>query len=306
MDPQGQCLQCGFCSSPDTCGGGGTPNVCGCTAQTACNPGQCGTVSDTCGGTLECGDPCIAPDTCGGSGAEGVCGHKVALGQPCGGGVGCEGTGLCCEDGAATICKEASSDGVCPENAADLALDPDVLRRTLTVANHNFSASDTCVRALECEFKNRATRTLHFETAIMNVGTMPFEAGPPDADTNPYWFSGEPYLSCSSQRAFIIDWRLKDESQNVVLSGKRPLKCVEDTEKRDPGAATAPRFDCSSEHGISPGWAFVDSSGQECLDIDVTDAPSPAKYTLELEVNADFIIPEGSFGNNVITATVAL
>jgi hypothetical protein len=57
-----------------TCGGGGTPGVCGCIPLNACPIGQnCGTVPDGCGGTLACGT-CTAPQTCGGGGSPGVCG----------------------------------------------------------------------------------------------------------------------------------------------------------------------------------------------------------------------------------------
>jgi len=45
---------CG-CNGFDTCGGGGTPEMCGCTPLTACPAGfQCATIDDGCGGTLDC------------------------------------------------------------------------------------------------------------------------------------------------------------------------------------------------------------------------------------------------------------
>ena len=44
------------CVSPQTCGGGGTVGVCGCTPLTACTGGRiCGTMPDGCGGTITCG-----------------------------------------------------------------------------------------------------------------------------------------------------------------------------------------------------------------------------------------------------------
>ncbi|MGO9708224.1 MAG: hypothetical protein ACLQBL_05155, partial [Polyangiaceae bacterium] len=50
----GGTVSCGSaCTSPDTCGGGGTPNHCGCTALTTCPTGDnCGTISNGCGGTV--------------------------------------------------------------------------------------------------------------------------------------------------------------------------------------------------------------------------------------------------------------
>lgn len=44
------------CTSPQTCGGGGTANACGCTATTCSAQGKnCGTISNGCGETLNCG-----------------------------------------------------------------------------------------------------------------------------------------------------------------------------------------------------------------------------------------------------------
>ncbi len=64
-DKCGNTYSCGpeTCSAPHTCGGGGVPNVCGCTAKTkdeACLGLDCGTISNGCNPTLvyNCGtDP---------------------------------------------------------------------------------------------------------------------------------------------------------------------------------------------------------------------------------------------------------
>ena len=67
------CGTCGtVCAGPQTCGGGGTPGVCGCTKAT-CQAGMCGSPSDGCGGTLNCGG-CSSPNSCGGGGTPNVCG----------------------------------------------------------------------------------------------------------------------------------------------------------------------------------------------------------------------------------------
>jgi hypothetical protein len=57
---------CGACPNGWTCGGGGTPGVCGCTAATCGSLGkQCGSWPDGCGGTLSCGNcPSGATQTC--------------------------------------------------------------------------------------------------------------------------------------------------------------------------------------------------------------------------------------------------
>ena len=69
---------CGTCPTGQTCGGGGTPGVCG---APNCTPTTCG--------SLQCGDtgrrlrrrrsaaaPARAPETCGGGGTTGVCGER--------------------------------------------------------------------------------------------------------------------------------------------------------------------------------------------------------------------------------------
>lgn len=71
-DGCGGLLNCGSCSGVNTCGGGGTPSQCGCTAKTCAQLG-CGTPSDSCGHTLNCGCDQV-PQTCGGDGQTSVCG----------------------------------------------------------------------------------------------------------------------------------------------------------------------------------------------------------------------------------------
>lgn len=48
-------LDCGGCTLPAVCGGGGFPNKCGCAVKTCAQAGwQCGTGPDNCGGTRTC------------------------------------------------------------------------------------------------------------------------------------------------------------------------------------------------------------------------------------------------------------
>jgi len=67
-------LPCRVCNAPDTCGGGDTPGMCGCT-QTTCGAAgaMCGHPPDGCGCTLDCGS-CSGHDTCGGGGQPYHCG----------------------------------------------------------------------------------------------------------------------------------------------------------------------------------------------------------------------------------------
>jgi hypothetical protein len=81
---------------PQSCGGGGTPNVCGCAAP-SCS-GKCGSVPNPCtGGTVECG-PCPSGQTCGAVTPNVCCQPTTcaALGANCGSPPnGCGGTLSC-------------------------------------------------------------------------------------------------------------------------------------------------------------------------------------------------------------------
>ena len=91
---------------PQTCGGGGVSNVCGCTPTTCAAQGKnCGTIPDGCGGTLNCGS-CTSPDTCGGEGVPNQC--------------GCTDNGLACSNAGQVCgthvnnCGQEISCGTCP------------------------------------------------------------------------------------------------------------------------------------------------------------------------------------------------
>jgi hypothetical protein len=126
-DGCGGLLQCGVCASPETCGGGGMPGVCGgnsgCAAKTCADLGfNCGPAGDGCGGELMCGS-CTAPQTCGGGGTPGVCGGFnncvpktcASLGMNCGpAGDGCGGLLQCGNScPAGQICGGGGQPGVC-------------------------------------------------------------------------------------------------------------------------------------------------------------------------------------------------
>jgi hypothetical protein len=75
---------CGMCTPPNTCGGGGIPGQCGSTQ--GCMPRTCqdlhiacGPAGDGCGKLIPggCG-VCVPPATCGGGGVPGQCGMSIA------------------------------------------------------------------------------------------------------------------------------------------------------------------------------------------------------------------------------------
>ena len=83
-DGCGGTLQCGTCTPPSTCSGGGGYNHCGTFRSDGgaclhCNQlpasATCGQLSDGCGDIVSCGPGCISPpETCGGGGVPFYCG----------------------------------------------------------------------------------------------------------------------------------------------------------------------------------------------------------------------------------------
>jgi hypothetical protein len=84
-DGCGGLIDCGKCTAPAICGGGGAPGICGsspCFPKTCADLGSnCGPAGDGCGGLINCGT-CTAPMTCGGGGFPGLCGGGGADAGP--------------------------------------------------------------------------------------------------------------------------------------------------------------------------------------------------------------------------------
>ena len=128
-DGQGSCVgclddeQCGF---PDTCGGAGTEQVCGCMPLGCSDLGlTCGQVSDTCHGIIDCNDSSTnggeTDVDCGGDASS--CSQRCAFGQVCGHGTDCSsrfcGGGHCADQWSSAHGDSGS------ERVAALATDPD-------------------------------------------------------------------------------------------------------------------------------------------------------------------------------------
>ncbi len=153
-DGCGGTLECGTCSAPAhphgsgriTCGGGGTPNVCGCSPR-SCKEADadCGTISDGCGGKLVCGS-CHEPKTCGGGGVANACGCKpttcAEAGVNCGSVPdGCGGTLDCGSCKTPETCGGGGTPNVCG------------CKSTVTCAGAGAncgSISDDCGGTLDC------------------------------------------------------------------------------------------------------------------------------------------------------------
>lgn len=83
-DGQGGTVNCGSCDAPQTCGGAGAANQCGCKVM-ACPAGgagdSCGAVPDGCGGTVNCGS-CPTGQTCSSSNTCQASSGSIALPSP--------------------------------------------------------------------------------------------------------------------------------------------------------------------------------------------------------------------------------
>jgi hypothetical protein len=79
----------------------------GCQPTTCAAVGaNCGTISDGCGFTLDCGDSCPAGQVCGGGGQSNVCGCKTCGPNSCGTmSDGCGGTIACGTCGVGQVCS---------------------------------------------------------------------------------------------------------------------------------------------------------------------------------------------------------
>lgn len=85
-----------------TCGGGGTPGVCGCTPSDPCGAGVCGSVTNNCGEQVNCGGcsnptPICANHTCAACSQHSDCGANA----------------LCLADGSCQACTVTCPGGTC-------------------------------------------------------------------------------------------------------------------------------------------------------------------------------------------------
>ena len=153
-DGCGGTLDCGAaCPAGQTCGGGGTPNVCGagtCTPRTCSSLGaECGTISDGCGALLTCGT-CPTGERCGGGGVASVCGATScapksceAQGKHCGQiADGCGATLDCGTCPAGEVCGGGGVPNVCASRGIAVTISPAAV--TLApLARQQFSATVT-------------------------------------------------------------------------------------------------------------------------------------------------------------------
>ena len=149
-------IQCGACSAPQTCGGGGKPGVCGgvgCNKETCISQNiECGPAGDGCGGALDCGE-CSGGLKCGGGGISGKCG-SIDGGPTCAP-LNCADQGLHCGP-AGDGCGNELQCGNCPAGevcggGGNGVCGPECVPKTCAQLGFNCGpAGDGCGNELQC------------------------------------------------------------------------------------------------------------------------------------------------------------
>ena len=209
-------LSCGSCTSPQTCGGGGTANVCGVANCGTCNATyQCGSTVGTCSTSgaacTATAGTCTSPQTCGGGGIQNVCG-VVGCGTcnatyQCGSTAGtCSGNGASCTATAGTCtlpqtCGGGGTPNVCGGGVLDV---------------HTWYVRDGGGTPTQC--------TGHANSVYQGSGT-----GLSCAINHPSWILGSPggtqLIAASDTLNIVGD---SDISWNFIVSGVSSLPAVGD------------------------------------------------------------------------------
>jgi len=88
-----------------------------------------------------------------------------------------------------------------------------------------------------------------------------------------------------------------------VVQSRKMAFCMEDVLKFLPGDQAARKYTCADQ-GIQAGWSDVYGNGLPGQWVDITGVPA-GNYILEVELNPDWLIQEGSYADNVAAASVS-
>lgn len=301
-DATGQCIICGKCTAPLTCGGGGQAGQCGC-AKPVCGAEQCGQLQDRCGGpAVTCTYVCAADETCGGAGTDNSCGRQAALGEACGPRAVC-GQGAACCGGT---CVREGPDGECPRPGPDMTVEPSVVAPSFVIETKIVTPSD-CAIADRCLPGPGTFRLLRFTTQTNNIGTADLLIGDPRTLPGDFFFA-----QCHGHNHYdgYTVYRLLDGAGREVTGGFKAGFCIEDTARLSPQAPANPKYFCDPEkggiQGIQAGWADIYLAHLDCQWVNITSVP-PGDYQLEIEVNpAPRRFHEASYDNNVVRVPVTI
>jgi hypothetical protein len=200
----------------------------------------------------------------------------------------------CCYDSA-----DPCSDGGCAE-LPDLAPLEGRAAEALQVTERAFSAGG-CALEEGCVVQAGVRRLLLFSTTIVNHGPGDVVLGRPG--DSPHLFEWAPCHGHSHLIGFARYRLLHDDGTAEAAEGHKQSFCLFDTTQVTPGAAP-PRFTCGFQ-GMSAGWADTYGAGLDCQWIDITGV-APGRYFVEVAINAERVIAESDYGNNVVRVPVYL
>ncbi|MCI0746897.1 MAG: hypothetical protein L0Y58_15960 [Verrucomicrobia subdivision 3 bacterium] len=143
-------------------------------------------------------------------------------------------------------------------------------------------------------------RLINFTSEIRNVGSADLVLGRPEGNPLFVW------APCHGHYHFegVAEYRLLDDSGNVVVFGRKMAFCIEDTYRWRATASAAKRYSCGGTQGLQQGWADVYDAAVPCQWVDITGLPG-GNYVLELVIDPDNRILEDSESNNITRVPVS-
>ena len=185
--------------------------------------------------------------------------------------------------------------GECP--LPDLMMDVGSLAGAVDLQDITF-ADDSCAVAEACIDGPGMRRLLRFTTTVPNTGTGDLSFGNIFEDDR---FHSDECHGHMHMDGFA-DYELLAPDGSLAAAGRKQAFCLMDNVNW--GGAGGARYTCDFQ-GISVGWADAYASYLDCQWIDVTDI-APGDYTLRVTVNAEGLIRESNYDNNVAEVPVTV
>lgn len=218
-----------------------------------------------------------------------------------------------CEGPAGQCKKQGPQQVPCsdPRGCPDLVVDAAKLREG-GIYTQTFQETSCSVQEGSVEAGQR--RLLRFTFTSPNFGNGDLIVG--DPDDNPQWFE---WGDCHNHWHFreyadyrlwtpeaYLEWReAKDDDPDAdpasfgdgFITGHKQGFCVIDITRYIPTQLSAKYHSCSSNQGISSGWADTYHYGLDGQWVDITGV-EPGLYVLEADVNTEHLYLESDYSNN--------
>lgn len=157
-----------------------------------------------------------------------------------------------------------------------------------TFGENDDSVLDECVEEGE-------HRLLRFDVWVNNEGLVPFFLGTPEDQPEHFVWSN----SHGHHHVYNFNkYRLVNVFGHEIVRGYKQGFCLMDLVRISDLSNPEATFDCNVQ-GISPGWGDVYVSSLPCQFVILDDAPD-GMYFLEVTVNAQHLVREGDYEDNVL------